>query len=149
MGQVIARSASLVLVVGVFGMMAPQPIHAQNYNQERQWQAPFQDRGRDDDRRDRYEGRDRYDDRRDRDEGRDRYDGRRDRDQGRDRYDDQRDRNRDGRRGERDYDRRDSPRGSVCVTSRGSCPTGVTMPPNTPCQCDLPGFGKKRGAVAR
>jgi hypothetical protein len=36
--------------------------------------------------------------------------------------------------------------GSVCVTSRGNCRTRPA-PPNTPCGCDIPGFGYKRGAV--
>ena len=37
-------------------------------------------------------------------------------------------------------------RGSrVCVTSRGNCPTGGTVPRNSPCGCDIPGFGYKRG----
>ena len=38
--------------------------------------------------------------------------------------------------------------GSICVTARGSCPTGFA-PPNAPCACDIPGFGIKRGAVGR
>ncbi|MCP1536431.1 hypothetical protein [Methylorubrum extorquens] len=38
--------------------------------------------------------------------------------------------------------------GSVCITARGSCATGFA-PPNAPCACDIPGFGVKRGAVAR
>lgn len=34
----------------------------------------------------------------------------------------------------------------VCVTSRGTCsvPAG---PPNTPCGCEIPGFGYKRGQI--
>src|SRR5918994_923676 len=36
--------------------------------------------------------------------------------------------------------------GSLCVTSRGSCPTRPA-PHNAPCGCDIPGFGFKRGAV--
>lgn len=44
------------------------------------------------------------------------------------------------------YGNRPPPRGSMCVTSRGSCPT-FRAPNNTPCRCDLPGFGVKRGAV--
>ncbi|SFL75023.1 hypothetical protein [Methylorubrum salsuginis] len=39
------------------------------------------------------------------------------------------------------------PRGSLCVTARGSCPTWLA-PPNSPCACDIPGFGTKRGGVA-
>ncbi|MGV2980944.1 hypothetical protein ACERNI_12150 [Camelimonas sp. ID_303_24] len=103
---------------------------------------PAYDRGRDYDRRDRdYDRRDRDYDRRDR--GYDRRDWDRDYDR----------RGRDYDRRDRDYDRgRDSrgggPRGSVCVTSRGSCPTGVMLPRNAPCQCNIPGFGVKRGAVA-
>lgn len=39
-------------------------------------------------------------------------------------------------------------RGSgVCVTSRGNCPIGYVVPINTPCRCDIPGFGTKRGAA--
>jgi hypothetical protein len=37
--------------------------------------------------------------------------------------------------------------GSVCVTARGSCPVGGVVPINTPCGCQIPGFGPKRGAV--
>lgn len=62
-----------------------------------------------------------------------------------------------GRR--RGYDEDDGPRfrgpprggrgaGSICVTARGNCPTGFA-PVNSPCACDIPGFGIKRGAVAR
>lgn len=39
------------------------------------------------------------------------------------------------------------PGGSVCVTSRGSCPTGMVFPRGAPCACEIPGFGKKRGAI--
>lgn len=35
---------------------------------------------------------------------------------------------------------------SVCVTSRGTCPIGYAVPFNSPCRCDIPGFGPKRGA---
>lgn len=62
-------------------------------------------------------------------------------------YDDRRydDRRRD--RGPR-YDDRRGPRGGrMCVTSRGACPTGYTLRPGTPCRCDIPGFGVKRGNV--
>ena len=38
------------------------------------------------------------------------------------------------------------PGGSVCVTARGNCLTRPA-PFNTPCACDIPGFGIKRGAV--
>jgi hypothetical protein len=43
------------------------------------------------------------------------------------------------------YERRMS-MGSLCLTSRGNCRTRPA-PPNTPCGCDIPGFGYKRGAV--
>ncbi len=46
----------------------------------------------------------------------------------------------------RGYDRPRARFGSVCVTSRGSCPTRPA-PHNTPCGCQIPGFGYKRGAV--
>ena len=36
--------------------------------------------------------------------------------------------------------------GNVCVTSRGSCQTRP-RPENSPCGCNIPGFGPKRGAV--
>ncbi|MFC0220603.1 hypothetical protein FHS82_003480 [Pseudochelatococcus lubricantis] len=37
-------------------------------------------------------------------------------------------------------------RGGVCVTSRGACPSGP-LRSGTPCRCDIPGFGVKRGVV--
>ncbi|CAN1500148.1 hypothetical protein MCEMSEM23_00463 [Rhabdaerophilaceae bacterium] len=37
--------------------------------------------------------------------------------------------------------------GSVCVTSRGACPTGQPVPIGTGCGCRIPNFGKKRGEV--
>ncbi|WP_112663747.1 hypothetical protein [Microvirga flavescens] len=37
--------------------------------------------------------------------------------------------------------------GNVCVTSRGSCEYPQYFPRNTPCRCDIPGFGTKRGAI--
>lgn len=37
--------------------------------------------------------------------------------------------------------------GSVCVTSRGSCSIGRPVPLPAGCVCNIPGFGKKRGAV--
>lgn len=37
--------------------------------------------------------------------------------------------------------------GRVCLTSRGSCYIGRPVPLNSPCRCDIPGFGLKRGAV--
>lgn len=40
-----------------------------------------------------------------------------------------------------------APLGSVCLTSRGRCFTSLMSPQNSVCQCDLPGFGLKRGAV--
>jgi hypothetical protein len=35
--------------------------------------------------------------------------------------------------------------GSVCVTARGDCAGGG--PINSPCECYIPGFGPKRGAI--
>jgi hypothetical protein len=35
---------------------------------------------------------------------------------------------------------------SVCVTARGPCLTRPA-PPNTPCGCEIPGFGYKRGQI--
>ncbi len=70
----------------------------------------------------------------------------------RDRYDDRRDRRDrrgdwdDGRRG---YDRRAGGYGGTCVTSRGACGVYRPLPLRAPCSCDIPGFGTKRGAVAR
>ena len=88
---------------------------------------------------------------------RDGYDGPR-------RYDDgygRRYREDDGYRGRRYDDEDDRPRfrgpppprygrggGSICVTARGNCPTGFA-PVNSPCACDIPGFGIKRSAVGR
>ncbi|MBF9235001.1 hypothetical protein [Microvirga alba] len=37
--------------------------------------------------------------------------------------------------------------GNVCYTSRGSCEYPQYFPLNTPCRCDIPGFGQKRGAI--
>jgi hypothetical protein len=34
----------------------------------------------------------------------------------------------------------------VCVTSRGTCRTRP-VPYGTPCSCNIPGFGLKRGAT--
>lgn len=42
------------------------------------------------------------------------------------------------------YGRRGS---SVCVTARGNCPIGGIVPRNSPCGCEVPGFGYKRGAA--
>ncbi|KQO49084.1 MULTISPECIES: hypothetical protein [unclassified Methylobacterium] len=36
--------------------------------------------------------------------------------------------------------------GSVCVTARGNCPA-YPSPIQSPCRCDIPGFGPKRGNV--
>jgi hypothetical protein len=36
--------------------------------------------------------------------------------------------------------------GNICYTSRGSCQTRP-RPVQTPCGCDIPGFGPKRGAI--
>ena len=36
--------------------------------------------------------------------------------------------------------------GSICVTARGNCPWRP-VPLNSPCGCNIPGFGFKRGAV--
>ena len=36
--------------------------------------------------------------------------------------------------------------GSICVTARGNCGTRPA-PYNSPCGCEIPGFGFKRGAV--
>ncbi|MFT0892900.1 hypothetical protein [Pseudochelatococcus sp. G4_1912] len=74
----------------------------------------------------------------------------------------------DNRRRDRDWDRRPPPPppgwgqpapppgwgnrppprrgGGVCVTSRGACPAGP-LNSGSPCRCDLPGFGTKRGVV--
>jgi hypothetical protein len=37
--------------------------------------------------------------------------------------------------------------GNVCVTSRGSCEYPQYFRLQTPCRCDIPGFGPKRGAI--
>lgn len=36
--------------------------------------------------------------------------------------------------------------GSICVTARGNCSTRPA-PFNSPCGCEVPGFGFKRGAI--
>ena len=36
---------------------------------------------------------------------------------------------------------------NICVTARGNCSTGRPLPGGSPCQCYIPGFGTKRGAV--
>lgn len=51
-------------------------------------------------------------------------------------YDDDRPRFRRGGRGG----------GSICVTARGNC-RYPPAPANSPCSCDIPGFGQKRGAI--
>ncbi len=38
------------------------------------------------------------------------------------------------------------PIGNLCVTSRGNCRT-APGPHQSPCQCFIPGFGPKRGAI--
>lgn len=49
------------------------------------------------------------------------------------------------------YDDGYSPRprayGTVCVTSRGECPTGRPVPIMSGCYCKIPGFGRKAGNV--
>ena len=37
--------------------------------------------------------------------------------------------------------------GNICVTSRGSCEYPQYFQLQTPCRCDIPGFGPKRGAI--
>ena len=37
--------------------------------------------------------------------------------------------------------------GNVCVTSRGSCEYPQYFRLQTPCRCDIPGFGPKRGTI--
>jgi hypothetical protein len=37
--------------------------------------------------------------------------------------------------------------GNICVTSRGSCEYPQYYQLQTPCRCDIPGFGPKRGAI--
>lgn len=37
--------------------------------------------------------------------------------------------------------------GSICVTSQGNCSVGRPVPLPAGCVCNIPGFGKKRGAV--
>jgi len=46
------------------------------------------------------------------------------------------------------YAQRGGNSGNVCVTSRGNCATYGQRPAASPCSCDIPGFGEKRGAVA-
>ncbi|MDP4004253.1 hypothetical protein [Methylobacterium sp. NEAU K] len=36
--------------------------------------------------------------------------------------------------------------GDICVTARGDCPTRPG-PYNAPCDCEIPGFGFKRGQI--
>ncbi|GJE39391.1 hypothetical protein [Methylobacterium persicinum] len=45
-----------------------------------------------------------------------------------------------------DYDFGPRRFGRICVTARGNCPTRPG-PFNTPCGCEIPGFGLKRGAI--
>ena len=35
----------------------------------------------------------------------------------------------------------------ACVTSRGACDAGVWLPVSSPCKCNIPGFGRKRGNI--
>ncbi len=44
------------------------------------------------------------------------------------------------------YERRPRRGGSICVTARGSCVTRPA-PYNSPCGCEIPGFGWKRGGI--
>lgn len=37
--------------------------------------------------------------------------------------------------------------GSICLTSRGNCAVGGLAPSGSPCGCNIPGFGPKRGVV--
>jgi hypothetical protein len=37
--------------------------------------------------------------------------------------------------------------GTICVTARGNCGIARAAPVGTPCGCNIPGFGPKRGAV--
>jgi hypothetical protein len=37
--------------------------------------------------------------------------------------------------------------GAICVTGRGNCATGRPVPSGSPCSCNIPGFGPKRGVV--
>ena len=67
-------------------------------------------------------------------------------------YETRRDYGRDYRYGERRQDSwrrptRQANSGNVCFTSRGSCEYPQYFPINTPCRCDIPGFGTKRGAI--
>ena len=39
--------------------------------------------------------------------------------------------------------------GSICVTSRGSCQYPQTLSNGARCNCDIPGFGLKRGNIQR
>lgn len=117
----IGRTLGVVLALGFVASPASAQYYRDGYEGPRRYDDGYGRRSRDDD--DGY-GRRRY--------GED-FDRRR-------RYDDD-----DGPRF------RGPPRGrggSICVTARGSCPTAFA-PPNAPCACDIPGFGVKRGAVAR
>ncbi len=40
-------------------------------------------------------------------------------------------------------------RGSICVTSRGSCQYPQSLASGARCSCDIPGFGTKRGNIQR
>lgn len=52
----------------------------------------------------------------------------------------------EGNRGRHQRGRGGPAYGGVCVTSRGACPAGP-LAPGSPCRCELPDFGSKRGVV--
>lgn len=119
----IARTLGVVLALGFVASPASAQYYRDGYDGSRRYDDGYSRRTRDDD--DGY-GRRRYGE-----------------DYGRRRYNDDDDgpRFRGPPRGGRGG-------GSICVTARGNCPTGFA-PVNSPCACDIPGFGIKRGAVAR
>ncbi len=118
----IGRTLGVVLALGFVASPASAQSYRDGYDSPRRYDDGYSRRSRDDD--DGY-GRRRYGD----DGGRRR------------RFDDEDD-------GPRFRGPPRGGRGSVCITARGSCATGFA-PPNAPCACDSPGFGVKRGAVAR
>lgn len=61
-------------------------------------------------------------------------------------YDRRRDDDDDDRFERRRGPRFGGPRGSVCVTARGTCVTRPA-PFNSACGCEVPGFGFKRGQI--
>jgi hypothetical protein len=122
MGRIVSGAAALI-AIGMAG--APLAVQAQYY-----------DGGYDRPYRDGYGSRGGYD-------GRD----------GRDGYDDRGRRGYDGYRGRGGYDGYDRGYGrpsfgGICETTRGSCRTRPA-PLDAPCDCDIPGFGYKRGGVVR